>query len=394
MFGNAFTLFRIFGFEVRANVSWLFLAILVTWSLAAGFFPTVYPDLRLVTYWLLGLAGMVGLFFSLLFHELSHSLVARSRGLPMTGITLFLFGGVAEMAMEPRDAKTEFWIAIAGPIASVVLAGFFYIVAVAMAAAGFPEHITGVPQYLGFINLLLAAFNMLPGFPLDGGRVLRAALWHWSGNLTWATRWASRLGQVFGLLLVALGVLSAFAGNFVGGIWWLLIGLFLQGAATAAYQRLLQENALKGQTVRRLMSDDPTTVPADISVAAFVEDYLYPHGHDLFPVVSDHRAGRLRHRARSEAGAARALGHHRRRRHRRRLLGGEHNRRRHRRGRGPGDHAEGRAWPADGHRRQPAGRRAGPQGPVVASRAQGRVGRHRPAHGPRPLIRRAGSTIS
>jgi Zn-dependent protease/CBS domain-containing protein len=289
MFGNAFTLFRVFGFEVRANVSWLFLAILVTWSLAAGFFPTVYPDLRLVTYWLLGLAGMVGLFFSLLFHELSHSLVARSRGLPMTGITLFLFGGVAEMAMEPRDAKTEFWIAIAGPIASVVLAGFFYIVAVAMAAAGFPEHITGVPQYLGFINLLLAAFNMLPGFPLDGGRVLRAALWHWSGNLTWATRWASRLGQVFGLLLVALGVLSAFAGNFVGGIWWLLIGLFLQGAATAAYQRLLQENALKGQTVRRLMSDDPTTVPADISVAAFVEDYLYPHGHDLFPVVSDHR---------------------------------------------------------------------------------------------------------
>lgn len=289
MFGQNYTLFEFLGFRVRANVSWLFLAILVTWSLAAGFFPTVYPDLSAATYWSLGLAGMVGLFFSLLFHEFSHSLVARSRGLQMRGITLFLFGGVAEMEMEPPNAKTEFWMAIAGPIASVVLSVVFYAIALAMQTVGVPDHIVGVPRYLGFINLLLAAFNMVPGFPLDGGRVLRAALWHWKGNLRWATRWASRFGQGFGLLLVALGVLNVLSGNFVGGLWWFLIGLFLQAAATQAYQRLIQQEALKGQTVGRLMTTDPKAAPADISVADFVEDYVYAHGHDLFPVTSDSR---------------------------------------------------------------------------------------------------------
>lgn len=195
MFGNNFTLFEFLGFRVRANVSWLFLAILVTWSLAAGFFPSAYPGLNKATYWALAVTGMIGLFFSLLFHEFSHSVVARARGLPMKGITLFLFGGVAEMEMEPPSAKTEFLMAIAGPISSVVLAVVFYGIALGMEAQGLPNHMAGVPRYLGFINLLLAAFNMVPGFPLDGGRVLRAALWHWKGDLRWATRWASRLGS-------------------------------------------------------------------------------------------------------------------------------------------------------------------------------------------------------
>jgi Zn-dependent protease len=289
MFGNNFTLFQLFGFRVRANVSWLFLAILVTWSLASGFFPSVYPNLNVATYWSLGLAGMVGLFFSLLFHEFAHSLVARSRGLRMGGITLFLFGGVAEMEMEPPNAKTEFWMAIAGPVASIVLAAVFYVLAIVLNTVGIPAHIAGVARYLGLINLVLAAFNMVPGFPLDGGRILRAALWHWKGNLRWATRWASRAGQAFGIVLAALGILNAFGGNFVGGIWWFLIGLFLQGAATAAYQRLLQQEALKGQTVRQMMTANPTTVPADTSVADFVERYLYNYGHEFFPVTSDGR---------------------------------------------------------------------------------------------------------
>lgn len=187
MFGNNFTLFEFLGFRVRANVSWLFLAILVTWSLAAGFFPAVYPNLDVATYWALAVAGMIGLFFSLLFHEFAHSLVARARGMGMQGITLFLFGGVAEMEMEPPTPKTEFWLAIAGPIASVVLAIVFYGVAIGLQAVGTPAHIIGVPRYLAFINLILAAFNMVPGFPLDGGRVLRAAIWQWTGNLRKAT---------------------------------------------------------------------------------------------------------------------------------------------------------------------------------------------------------------
>ncbi|TVR98216.1 MAG: site-2 protease family protein [Rhodospirillales bacterium] len=289
MFGESFSLFRVLGFEIRANVTWLFLALLITWSLAAGFFPFVYPDLAPSTYWLMALVGMFGLFFSLLFHELSHSVVARAYGLPVGGITLFLFGGVAEMEAEPKTPRVEFWMAIAGPIASVVLGVAFFVVAVTMEGVGVPEHIAGVARYLGFINFLLAVFNMVPGFPLDGGRVLRAALWHWKGDLRWATRWASLMGQGFGLLLVALGVVSFLGGNFIGGMWWFLIGLFVRAAASAGYQQLLTQQALEGKTVRRFMTTDPVIVPPEVTIRQFVEDYLYHHDFDVFPVVRDSR---------------------------------------------------------------------------------------------------------
>lgn len=289
MFGESYSLFRILGFEIRANVTWLFLALLITWSLAAGFFPFVYPDLAPTTYWSMALVGMLGLFFSLLFHELSHSVVARAYGLPVGGITLFLFGGVAEMTAEPKEPKVEFWMAIAGPIASVVLGVAFYGVAVTMEGLGVPDHIAGVARYLGFINFLLAAFNMVPGFPLDGGRVLRAALWHWKGDVVWATLWASRMGQGFGLLLVALGVVSFLGGNFIGGMWWILIGLFVRAAAAAGYKQLLTQQALKGKTVRRFMTTDPISVPPETTVEQFIEEYLYRHDYDVFPVVRDGR---------------------------------------------------------------------------------------------------------
>ncbi|MBS0001482.1 MAG: site-2 protease family protein [Thioalkalivibrio sp.] len=289
MFGESFSLFRVLGFEIRANVTWLFLALLVTWSLAGGFFPFVYPDLTPLTYWTMALIGMLGLFFSLLFHELSHSVVARAHGLPVHRITLFLFGGAAEIESEPKEPRVEFQMAIAGPIASVVLGVAFYLLAVAMVTVGIPEHVAGVARYLGFINILLAVFNMVPGFPLDGGRVLRAALWHLKGDIRWATRWATRMGQGFGLLLVALGFVNFIAGNFVGGMWWFLIGLFVQAAATASYQQLLTQQALAGRTVRRFMTADPVTVPADATVEEFVEEYLYHHNFDRFPVVRGER---------------------------------------------------------------------------------------------------------
>ncbi|MFO8152369.1 M50 family metallopeptidase [Thioalkalivibrio sp.] len=289
MFGESFSLFRVLGFEIRANVTWLFLALLVTWSLAAGFFPFVYPDLTPLTYWTMALVGMLGLFFSLLFHELSHSVVARAHGLPVHRITLFLFGGAAEMESEPEEPRVEFRMAIAGPIASVVLGVAFYLLAVAMATVGLPEHVAGVARYLGFINILLAIFNMVPGFPLDGGRVLRAALWQLKGDIRWATRWATRMGQGFGLLLVALGFANFIAGNFVGGMWWFLIGLFVHAAATASYSQLLTQQALAGRTVRRFMTADPVTVPADATVEEFVEEYLYHHNFDRFPVVRGER---------------------------------------------------------------------------------------------------------
>ncbi len=292
MFGHNFTLFEILGFRVRANVSWLFLAILVVWSLAAGYFPAAYPELPATTYWWLGIVATIGLFFSLLFHEFSHSVVARARGLEIKGITLFLFGGVSEMAMEPARPNDEFWIAIAGPAASVMLAGLFYLLASGLQALSVPEYVSGVAAHLAFLNLVLAGFNMVPGFPLDGGRVLRAILWHFKGDLRWATRWATRLGQSFGFLLAAFGVVDILGGNFIGGLWLFLIGLFMNGAAAASYQRLIAQQALKTDTVRDIMTPDPVTVPPDISVSRFIEDYLYRFSYDLFPVtVGDRLVG-------------------------------------------------------------------------------------------------------
>jgi Zn-dependent protease/CBS domain-containing protein len=233
----------------------------------------------------MGTSGAIGLFFSLIVHELSHSVVARRYGLPIRGITLFIFGGVAEMDEEPASPKVEFLMAIAGPIASILLAGAFYLLSVWGSAAGAPDAVLGVTRYLAFINALLAAFNVIPAFPLDGGRVLRAALWYWKADLRQATRIASQVGVTFAFLLIALGVINVLGGNFVGGMWWFLIGLFLRGAASAGYYQLETRRAMEGEPVRRFMVADPITVPKDISVRAFVDEYVYTSHHDLYPVT-------------------------------------------------------------------------------------------------------------
>lgn len=282
-------LFELLGFRVQADISWTFLALLVAWSLAQGFFPARYEDLSTATYWWMGVAGVIGLFFSIVFHELSHSLVARHYGLRIGGITLFIFGGVAEMEEEPANPKTEALMAIAGPIASGLLAGGFYIVFLWGETLDFPAPFLGVVHYLALINGLLALFNLVPAFPLDGGRVLRAALWHRKGDLRWATRIASRVGTGFGFLLIALGVLNVLTGNFVGGMWWFLIGVFLRGAAAASYYQLMSRSAFAGQPVRRFMTGDPVTVGTQITVRRLIEDYVYKYHHDIFPVTEDSR---------------------------------------------------------------------------------------------------------
>jgi Zn-dependent protease/CBS domain-containing protein len=284
MFTKRFTLFRLFGFEVKLDLSWLLLAFLVTWSLALGFFPQVAPGLSSEQYWWMGAVGAIGLLFSIVFHEFSHSLVARRYGLPITGITLFIFGGVAEMQEEPRSAKVEFLMAIAGPISSLFLAAVFYTIYRGMAG----EDATatgGVVYYLGMINLVLALFNLVPGFPLDGGRMLRAALWGWKGDYRWATRIASQIGGAFGLGLIFLGVFSFVTGNFIGGMWWFLIGLFLRNAAGMSYRQLLVREAIRGETVRRFMNPDPVVVAPHMTLTDLVEDYVYRYHHKMYPVV-------------------------------------------------------------------------------------------------------------
>jgi len=289
MFGRQLTLFELFGFKVQVDLSWILLAVLVTWSLAEGYFPQAHEGLSASTYWLMGAAGAIGFFVSLILHELSHSLVARREGLPIRGITLFIFGGVAHMEEEPASARTELLMAIAGPIASVVVGVAFYALYLAGGSAGVPEHFLDIPYYLALINVILAGFNLIPAFPLDGGRVLRAALWRWKGDIRWATRLAARAGSGFGLALIVLGALWFFGGNFIGGVWWVLIGLFLRGAAQASYRQLLTRQALEGDPVSRFMVSDPVTVSGGASVRELVEDYMYRHHHDVFPVTEDSR---------------------------------------------------------------------------------------------------------
>jgi Zn-dependent protease len=284
MFGKRFTLFKILGFAVHIDLSWLIIALLVTWSLAQGFFPARYEGLSAPAYWAMGIAGAAGLFFSIVFHELFHSLVARRFGLPMKGITLFVFGGVAEMDEEPPSPKAEFFMAIAGPLSSVALGLAF--AAVGKAAGNLlPPTVHGVIEYLAFLNLILAGFNLVPAFPLDGGRVLRSALWHWKKDLRWATRQAARIGSGFGALLMIIGVLNVITGDVIGGVWQFMIGMFLRGAAQTSYQQVMIRKVLEGETVARLMKRDPVTVSAGISLRELVENYVYAYHYKMYPVM-------------------------------------------------------------------------------------------------------------
>jgi Zn-dependent protease/predicted transcriptional regulator len=286
MFGRRITLFKMLGFEVRVDASWLLIAFLITWSLAVGVFPNELPGLLTGTYWWMGIAGALGLFGSIVIHEFSHSIVARHYGVPMKGITLFIFGGVAEMEEEPPNPKTEFLMAIAGPLASVAIGGVFYAIGAA-ARTSWPIEFLAVVGYLSSTNWLLAGFNMIPAFPLDGGRVLRAALWQRSGNLVRATRTAAFAGSSFGTLLIVGGVLQLLWGNFVGAVWWFLLGMFLRMVSAASYHRVLLQSVLKGEPVRRFMNRNLVSVPPDITVQDLVDNYIYKYHRKMFPVVND-----------------------------------------------------------------------------------------------------------
>jgi Zn-dependent protease len=287
VFGKRIKIFSLLGFEVRVDLSWVVLAVLITWSLARGVFPDYYENLPEQTYWFMGAAGALGLFLSIIFHELSHSLVARRFGIPMKGITLFIFGGVAEMSEEAPDAKAEFWMALVGPASSLLMSAMFFVISRYGEGAGWPVPAVGVITYLTWINIALAIFNLIPAFPLDGGRLLRAVLWGLKNNLQWATRISSRLGSGFGILMIAFGLYYIIQGQFIGGIWWFMIGMFLRSAAQMSYQQLLTRKALEGEMVRRFMVTNPVTVPPTISLHQLVDHYIYRHHFKMYPIVED-----------------------------------------------------------------------------------------------------------
>jgi Zn-dependent protease len=291
MFGKAITLGKVAGFAIRVDLSWLIILALIIWSLGWGVFPQEVPHQAWVAYVAMAVAAALAFFASIVVHELSHSLMARRFGLPMKGITLFIFGGMAEMSDEPPNAKAEFWIAVVGPLTSLAIAGASYAAALAGRWAGAPAAILAVLNWTGYMNVLLAVFNLIPGFPLDGGRVLRAILWYFQHSLRKATAIASQIGGAFGLALTGLGVLTIFLtpGGLLAGVWWVLIGIFLRSAARREYQGMLFRDVFHGEPVRRFMNSNPVAVDPSVSLKDLVENYIYKYHYKMFPVAHDGR---------------------------------------------------------------------------------------------------------
>jgi Zn-dependent protease/CBS domain-containing protein len=289
MFWKRFHLMTLLGFPIQIDVSWFVIAALLTWSLATQLFPSLLPGMSIPTYWVMGGAGAFGLFGSVLLHELGHAVVARMFALQIRRIVLFIFGGVAEMADEPPHARAEFFVAIGGPLVSVALVGVFLAAQLAVRILDGAHAIVIVFGYLAAINGLVVAFNMIPAFPLDGGRVLRSILWAWKDDLRWATWITSRIGAGFGILLMAAGVLSLVTGDAFGGLWWGMIGLFLFNAARLSYQQVLLRRALEGEPLERFITYDPVTVTPSATLAELVESLIYRHHHKMYPVVEGER---------------------------------------------------------------------------------------------------------
>jgi len=287
--GLSVKLGRIMGIPVRIHYTMWFVFVLIAWSLAYGYMPSQYPGLGVATYWAIGIASAVILFGSVLIHELSHSYVAKKNGLPIGKITLFFFGGVSEMTEEPQDPGLEVRMAAAGPLMSfliaAVLGGLWYLGGIANA----PVAITATLGYSALINAALGVFNLLPAFPLDGGRVFRGTLWKRSKNLIGATKTATRVSEGISLLMMLGGFVSIFFGNFVNGIWIIFLGWFIRSGAETSLRQTLVGETLSGVTVGDIMTRDVLAAPSNITVQQLVSEYFLVHPHDGYPVVEDGR---------------------------------------------------------------------------------------------------------
>jgi Zn-dependent protease len=288
MFGARWQLFRLLGIPIHLDISWLIILLLLTATLAEHFSEEV-PDLALSAYIAMGLVTALAFFTCIVLHELGHAVIARATGLPIRGITLFIFGGVAELAQEPKTAGGEFLMAVAGPIVSAILGGLLLLLWVVGGSAGWPEPPLRVLFWLGTINFIVLGFNLVPAFPLDGGRVLRSILWGITGRLRKATYWASLLGRAFAWVLIFGGVLEIVVvpGAALSGTWLAVIGLFLNNAARGSYREVLVREVLGGEPVSRFMNTKPVVVPPWVDLRHFVEDYVYRHHRKAFPVGAD-----------------------------------------------------------------------------------------------------------
>ena len=272
---------RVIGIPIHLHFSWLIIFALIVWTLSTGYFPAQYPDLPASSYWAKGLVASLLFFVSILLHEMGHAVVARFHGLRTLSITLFIFGGVAQLEKDPADGRAEFWTAAAGPLVSLALAGLFY-VGSTLPFVG--PGTAAVATYLALINLMLALFNLVPAFPMDGGRLLRGALWGRLGKAR-ATRVASGAGTAFAFFLILVGVFSLLRGDPLGGVWYILIGWFIKDASVASYQQVRLDDALSGVTVREAMVEPVATIPGSGSVAEAAREYFLRTGYGSYPVT-------------------------------------------------------------------------------------------------------------
>ncbi|HNM78294.1 MAG TPA: site-2 protease family protein [Tepidiformaceae bacterium] len=283
--GRAYRVARIAGIDIEIHPSWLLILGFVAWSLSDAFFPDHYESWSTFAYWAVGISSAVLLFVTVLIHEMAHALVARHRGLPVPRITLFIFGGMSHMSRQPATAGEEFQIAAAGPATSILIA-------LVSAGLGFAfremsEKAEAILFYLAFVNLALGIFNILPGFPLDGGRVLRSIAWKRSGSFRQATRVASSVGEMFGYGLIVAGFFILLAGGLLDGLWLAFIGWFLLGAARGEAANLQLEGVLRRLTARDVMQAEFPSVTPGTPVSEIVHDYMVGKGERAVMVAND-----------------------------------------------------------------------------------------------------------
>jgi Zn-dependent protease/CBS domain-containing protein len=272
---------RILGIEIGLDYSWFVIFVLLTVMLAGSYYPAEFKDWAPVTYWWTGLVTAVIFFLSVLLHELGHSIVALRYDIPVRSITLFMFGGIAQIGAEPPSAIAEFFVAIAGPLVSLALAILFYALQPVVSGV---EPLYGIAEYLAYINLALVLFNMIPGYPLDGGRVFRAIVWAITGDMGRSTIIAGNVGRFFALLFIFGGVWQMFHGNLGGGLWIALIGLFLDSAASAQIQQVMFGRLLAGHRVAEVMSTNYTAITEDLTLQQLVDGPILGSGQRSFLV--------------------------------------------------------------------------------------------------------------
>ncbi len=277
---------KIFGIPIGLDYSWFLIFALLTWTFAVSYYPTAFPHWTASAYWTLGAITAVMLFVSVLLHELGHATVARRYKIPVRSITLFVFGGVAQVGAESPSAGAEFWIAIAGPVVSVALAALFTALRSVATAV---EPLLALAQYLAYINGTLAVFNLIPGFPLDGGRILRAIIWGTTRNLRRATLIAANVGRLIAFIFIGVGVVQIFAGNVSGGIWIAIIGWFLESAAASQVQQQMIQGLLAGHKVSEAMGTSFAVIPAAVTLQELVDEHILASGRRSFIVQTAER---------------------------------------------------------------------------------------------------------